>query len=197
MFTGIITNRAIVTKIEFKPNKDCLLELDLQQKVERNFDIGCSIACNGICLTLVSKAENILSFEASKETRDVTTLGKWQIGQEINIEFALRLGDEFGGHIVSGHIDGTAKLKDLQKIEDSWKMKFELDQGGENLMKFIAKKGSICVNGVALTVNEAHDGNFEVNIIRHTFENTDLASIKIDDSVNVEVDLLARYVCAS
>ena len=192
MFTGIITNFAVVRNIDFTDGKDCLLEIELDKKVSRSFDIGCSIACNGICLTLVKKEDLRLFFEASKETAQVTTLKNWQVGQKINIEFALRLGDEFGGHIVSGHVDGVAKLAEVTKIQDSWKMKFELSDA--NLMKFIAKKGSICIDGISLTVNEVFGNGFEVNIISHSFKNTNLGELKVGGEVNIEVDLLARYV---
>ena len=106
---------------------------------------------------------------------------------------ALRLGDECGGHIVSGHVDGVVKLTKLEKVQDSWKMRFGLLKC-EDLMKFLAKKGSVCINGVSLTVNEVFEDGFEVNIISHTFENTNLGSLKVSGEVNIEVDLLARYV---
>ena len=194
MFTGIITNFAVVKNIEFNSDKDCLLEIELDKEVARNFEIGCSIACNGICLTLIKKDGLRLFFEASKETCDVTTLSNWKNGQKINIEFALRLGDEFGGHIVSGHVDGVAKISSKEKIQDSWKIFFEFEEKNLSLMKFIAKKGSICIDGISLTVNEVSKNGFAVNIIKHTLENTNLGELKAGDLVNIEVDLLARYI---
>ena len=193
MFTGIITNIGIIKTLEFGSDRDCLLEIELDKEMSRGFDIGCSIACNGICLTLVKKEGLKLSFEASKETCNVTTLSDWSIGQKVNIEFALRLGDEFGGHIVSGHVDGVVKLTKLEKVQDSWKMRFGLLEC-EDLMKFIAKKGSVCINGVSLTVNEVSEGGFEVNIISHTLKNTILGGLVVGSDVNLEVDLLARCV---
>ncbi len=192
MFTGIITNFGVVKALDFDENKDCLLEIELNKEVPRAFEIGCSIACDGICLTLVRKSGLRLFFEASKETCDVTTLANWGVGFKINIEFALRLGDEFGGHIVSGHVDGVAKMIEKIQVKDSWRMKFELQD--HDLMKFVAKKGSICVNGVSLTVNEVNESGFEVNIINHTLKNTTLGELVAWGEVNIEVDLLARYV---
>ena len=145
MFTGIITHIGIVEEIKFSATKDCLLAISIKQKISRKLDIGCSIACDGICLTLIKKVKNKFYFQASKETCSKTTLQKWFIGKKINIEFALRVGDEFGGHIVSGHIDGCAKLKALKPIKDSVTMTFELEKKSTNLMKYIVEKGSICV----------------------------------------------------
>jgi riboflavin synthase len=194
MFTGIATNTARIIEINHSQGSDYLLKIELDKKVKRNLDIGCSIACNGICLTLVKKEGLILSFKASKETCDVTTLKNWLIGQSLNIEFALRAGDEFGGHMVLGHIDGVAILQNLEKIQDSWKMRFALQEGYIDLMRFIAKKGSICIDGISLTINEVDSVSFEVNIISYTFENTNLKLVKVGDNVNIEVDLLARHV---
>ncbi len=194
MFTGIITHIGEIKKIEFSENNDCLLAIFIKEKIARNLDIGCSIACNGICLTLVKNENQLLYFQASNETCAVTTLKNWQVGKKINIEFALRLGDEFGGHIVSGHIDGRAKLKTLSPVKDSWQMVFELDEKSCNLEKYIAKKGSIAIDGISLTVNEVDKNSFAVNIIKHTFENTNLGKIAQNDEVNIEIDVVARYV---
>lgn len=194
MFTGIITNQALITEIKFDDNRDCLLVIELDNEVDRALDIGCSIANNGICLTLVKKDGLHLYFEASKETCQVTSLKNWQVGQMLNVEFALKVGDEFGGHMVSGHVDGVAKLKETKKIQDSWKMEFELGNKNLDLIKFIAKKGSVCIDGISLTINDVRDKVFEVNIISHTFNNTNLRKIEVGDEVNIEVDLVARYV---
>jgi riboflavin synthase len=191
MFTGIITNIAKVKKIEFNENKDCLIAI-LASKIERELKIGCSIACNGICLTLIKQEGELLYFQASKETCNLTNLSDLKIDDNINLEFSLRLGDEFGGHIVLGHVDGIALLSDLCQIQDSWKMRFVLND--VNLMQFIAKKGSICVNGISLTVNEVGKDFFEVNIIEHTFNATNLNEIKLGNKVNIEVDVVARYI---
>ncbi len=193
MFTGIITHIGEIKNIKFDEKSDCKLAILVLGEVARNLEIGCSVACNGICLTLVLKEKNVLHFEASNETCEITTLKNFDVGEKINIEFALRLGDEFGGHIVLGHVDGKAKLKALTQINDSWKMKFELEKKSEDLTKFIAKKGSICLDGISLTVNEVAKNEFEVNVIKHTFANTNFGDIKVEDLVNVEIDTLARY----
>jgi riboflavin synthase len=194
MFTGIITNQAQIKKLEFNDNQDCLLVVELDKKVDRQLEIGCSIANNGICLTLVKKDGLQLHFEASKETCEVTSLKNWQVGQVLNIEFALKVGDELGGHMVSGHVDGVAKLSRMQKIQDSWRMEFEMASKNLDLMKFVAKKGSICIDGISLTINAVTESGFAVNIISHTFGNTNLGQIAVGDKVNIEVDLVARYV---
>lgn len=191
MFTGIITHIAKVKKIEFNANKDCLLALAVSE-FERELKIGCSIACNGICLTLIRQEGDLLYFQASRETCDLTNLADWKIDDKINLEFSLRLGDEFGGHIVLGHVDGVAVLSELCQIQDSWKMRFVLSD--LTLLKFIAKKGSICVNGISLTVNEVGQDFFEVNIIEHSFGATNLSEIKLGNKVNIEVDVVARYI---
>lgn len=196
MFTGIITNIGIVKKITFSSKKDCLLAISIAGKILRKLEIGCSIACDGICLTLIKKEKNLLFFQASEETCAKTALKKWFIGKEINIEFALRVGDEFGGHIVSGHIDGCAKLKAKKAVKDSVAMTFELEKNATNLTKYIAEKGSICLNGISLTINKATGKLFAVNVIEHSLNNTNFAKIKVGDLVNVEIDLIARYVCA-
>lgn len=194
MFTGIITHIGTVSDIKFSNKKDCLLTIFIADKILRKLDIGCSIACDGICLTLIKKAKNLFYFQASKETCDKTTLSKWFIGKKINIEFALRVGDEFGGHIVSGHVDGRAKLKTRKAVKNSVEMVFELEKKSTNLIKFIAQKGSICINGISLTINKLDKKNFSVNIIPHTLSNTNLAQIKAEDEVNIEIDLIARYI---
>jgi len=194
MFTGIITDIGKISELNFSQEKDCELAILPQKEILRSLDIGCSIACNGICLTLIKKEKSQLYFQASKETCEVTNIKNWRIGQEINIEFALRIGDELGGHMVSGHVDGCAKLKDLQPIQNSVKMTFELTDDSKNLAKFIAKKGSICLDGVSLTVNNSEENIFNVNIIEHSLQNTTLGALAIGDLVNVEIDLVARYI---
>lgn len=200
MFTGIITNIGKIESLSKNSNKDLLLKLSTNKnRVSRNLDIGCSIACNGICLTLIKKEEEkkeknsnlIFSFQASQETCSKTTLKNWHIKQEINLEFALRVGDEFGGHIVSGHVDATGKIESIRKNKDSYIFTFT---SPKNLMKFIAKKGSITIDGVSLTVNEVKNNEFKVNLIQHTVENTIFKNSKVGDSVNLEIDTIARYI---
>ena len=191
MFTGIITHLGLVEDLKFNKTKDVLLKIFVTQKINRKLEIGCSIACNGICLTLVSQEKNIFSFQASKETCEKTNLKNWKIGQIINLEFAMRMGDEFGGHMVLGHIDATAKIKAIKQIKESHKFTFEAKK---ELMKFISKKGSITLDGVSLTVNEVIGNSFSVNIIPHTIANTAFQNSKAGDLVNLEIDAIARYV---
>ena len=194
MFTGIITHIGTVEEIEFSSTQDCLLAISVNKKILRKLDIGCSVACDGICLTLIKKIKNKLYFQASDETAAKTTLKKWLLKKKINIEFALRAGDEFGGHMVSGHVDGCAKLKACKVIKNSLEMTFELEKNVANLAKYIAEKGSISINGISLTVNKAQKKIFTINVIQHSLNSTNLATIKVGDLVNIEIDLIARYV---
>jgi len=196
MFTGIITNLATIKNLEFNEKKDVFLILEINKSnVERSLKIGCSIACNGICLTLISqkilKNNLLLSFQASQETCNKTTLKNWQINQKINLEFSMRLNDEFGGHLVSGHVDNVTQIIDIKNIKESWKFDFAIPK---NLAKFIAPKGSITINGTSLTINEVTDKIFSINIIKHTMENTVFQYSKVNDFVNLEIDLIARYL---
>lgn len=195
MFTGIITNLGNVESIDCNSKQDLLLKIStVKNLVKRKLEIGCSIALNGICLTLIEKKilnqKLIFSFQASKETCKKTTLESWKIDQKINLEFALRVGDELGGHMVLGHIDAVAEIIKITKIKDSHQLTFEAP---ENLMKFISEKGSVTLNGVSLTVNEVEKNSFSVNIIPHTFKNTSFENAKIKDLVNLEIDAMARY----
>ena len=189
MFTGIITHIGKVEELKFN---DALLKISVEKKIDRKLEKGCSIACNGICLTLIAKEKSgkktFLSFQASEETRTKTTLQNWRKNQKINLEFALRIGDELGGHMVLGHVDGTAKIRTIKPIKNSYEFIFET-----RFMKFIAKKGSVVLDGVSLTVNETGKNFFSVNIIKHTMTNTTFQNMKIGDLVNLEIDPIARY----
>ncbi len=201
MFTGIITNIGNVINLSHSSNQasnqasnqDLLIALEpSSQTIKRNLEIGCSVACDGICLTLVKKETNILFFQASPETLNKTNIKNWQIGDKINLEFALRMGDELGGHLVAGHIDDMVAVQEIKAINnDSWQFSIELPR---DLSKFITPKGSVVLNGVSLTVNEVFDNAFNVNIIRHTFDHTNFSNLKISDYLNLEVDLIARYL---
>ncbi len=194
MFTGIITHLGQVEVLEMNSKKDLLLKISTNKVTNRKLEIGCSIACNGTCLTLIKKEikgkKHIFSFQASKETLAKTTLKNWQVGDIINLEFALRMGDELGGHLVSGHIDAVGKISEITTIKDSHKFTFNAPQ---DLMKFIATKGSITIDGTSLTVNEVTKNSFSVNLIAHTIKNTIFQNSKVGDAVNLEIDLLARY----
>ncbi len=191
MFTGIITHLGKISELKKNPKKDLLLKISVVGKINRKLAIGCSIACNGICLTLIEQKKSLLSFQASNETCEKTTLENWKIGEEINLEFALRAGDELGGHMVLGHVDGTAKILAIQPIKDSKKFTFSTKK---ELMKFIAEKGSVTLNGASLTVNEVKKNSFSVNLIPHTIANTAFKDAAVNDFINLEIDVIARYV---
>lgn len=192
MFTGIITDKGRVRSIS-KPG-DTLIEIDTAYDVAR-IDIGASIACSGPCLTVVRRGvtdgQGWFAVEASAETLSKTTIGAWKQGSPINLERALRVGDELGGHIVSGHVDGVGTVVSVTQEGQSWRFRFDAPP---ELMRYIAPKGSICIDGVSLTVNEVEDTTFGVNIIPHTFTHTTFGSMTQGQRINLEIDALARYV---
>jgi riboflavin synthase len=198
MFTGIITNLGLVEDLQKNHNQDLLVKILTKNNINRKLEIGCSIACDGICLTLINKevkSQNIiLSFEASKETQEKTTLKNWKIKQLINLEFAARFGDEIGGHIVLGHVDDLAKITKITKLDGSNIFTFECCN--KNLMEFIAPKCSVTINGASLTVNNVFldKNSFDINIISHTFENTNFKEFQINNLVNFEIDVISRYI---
>jgi riboflavin synthase len=153
-------------------------------------EIGASISHAGCCLTVVSKQGRSYDLDVSNETLSLTSLGQWQEGSKVNIERALKIGDELGGHIVSGHVDGLAKLVSVKQDGDSYRLTFEAPAP---LHRFIAPKGSVALDGISLTVNEVEGQTFGVNIIPHTWLHTTLSKTSVGDSVNLEVDRLARY----
>ena len=190
MFTGIVTDIGKIIELEKRG--------DLRARVETNYDmstvaIGASIACDGICLTVIKTGSNWFDVEISAESVEKTHLrfGTWVIGASVNLERALRVGDELGGHIVSGHVDGVVEIVDMKDEGDSTRFVF---LAPSNLQKFIAPKGSVALNGTSLTVNEVHSSKFGVNVIPHTKEVTTWGSSKIGDFLNLEIDTLARYV---
>ncbi len=188
MFTGIITDVGRVRAVERQG--------DTRFTVETAFDmetvpIGASIANNGVCLTVVEKGPGWFAVQASAETLSKTTLGGWQEGTRVNLERALKVGDELGGHIVSGHVDGVASVVDVRPDGESKRFTFEAPA---NLAKYVASKGSVALDGVSLTVNEVDGARFGVNIIPHTQDATTFGALKAGDRVNLEIDMLARYV---
>ena len=190
MFTGIVTDIGKIIELEKRG--------DLRARVEANYDmstvaIGASIACDGICLTVIKTGSNWFDVEISAESVEKTHLkfNTWAIGASVNLERALRVGDELGGHIVSGHVDGVVEIVDMKDEGDSTRFVF---LAPSNLQKFIAPKGSVALNGTSLTVNEVHSSKFGVNVIPHTKEVTTWGSSKIGDFLNLEIDTLARYV---
>ncbi len=188
MFTGIISDLGSVKSI--RQDGDTRFEFNTGYDAD-GIDIGASIACSGACLTVTEKGPGWFAVDASAETLQKTILGDWQEGTAVNFERALKLADELGGHLVSGHVDGVALISDCQPEGDS--LRYEFEAPG-NLMHLIAPKGSVALDGVSLTVNEVVDNRFGVNIIPHTQQETSFGSSKIGQRVNLEIDLLARYV---
>ncbi|MBU6473782.1 MAG: riboflavin synthase, partial [Alphaproteobacteria bacterium] len=157
-------------------------------------EIGASIACSGVCLTVVDKgsaADRWFAVTASGETLSKTTLGSWKVGDPVNLERAMRVGDELGGHIVTGHVDGVAELVRLAPEGESLRMTFAVPAA---LSRFIAAKGSVALDGISLTVNEVDGARFGINVIPHTQQVTTIGRLKAGMKVNLEVDLMARYV---
>ncbi|HEY1722355.1 MAG TPA: riboflavin synthase [Magnetospirillaceae bacterium] len=188
MFTGIITDIGEVTAVIGTDERRLAIATTYDPDT---IPIGASIACSGICLTVTELRKNQFSVVASAETIAKTTLGAWKKGTKLNLERALKVGNELGGHIVSGHTDGVAKLVSTRKENDSIRLVFAPPA---ELAKFVAPKGSVALEGVSLTVNEVDDSTFGVNIIPHTAAHTTLGALKPGDAVNMEIDMLARYV---
>ena len=170
------------------PDRRLLIETAMDMT---RIEIGASICCSGCCLTVVQKAENWFAVDVSAETLEKTTIGRWKEDTMVNLEPSLRVGDEMGGHFVSGHVDGSATIKSVAKEGISWRMTLEVP---EYLAKYIAPKGSVALAGVSLTVNEVQDNIFGVNIIPHTWHHTTLGQKVAGDQLNIEIDMLARYV---
>ena len=188
MFTGIVTDLGRVRAV--------LPGGDTGYEIETHYDtgtiaLGASIACSGVCLTAIERGPGWFRVQASAETRARSTLGSWRVGTPVNLERSLKLGDELGGHLVAGHVDGVGRLVSEREEGDSVRLVFEAPAG---LAPGIASKGSIAVDGVSLTVNEVTGARFGVNIIPHTRAVTSLGSLKVGDAVNLELDLIARYV---
>ncbi len=190
MFTGIITDIGRIDRLEAQG--------DLRARIITGYDtatieIGASIACDGVCLTAVALGPDWFDVDISAETVSKTNIGAggWQIGKRVNLERALRVGDELGGHIVSGHVDGVAEVTAMRDEGGSTRVSFAVP---EALARFIAPKGSVALNGTSLTVNEVDGVNFGVNLIPHTQEVTTWGEVAVGDRINLEIDTLARYV---
>jgi riboflavin synthase len=188
VFTGIVTDLGYVRRISH--NGDTRFEIDTNYDTTA-IDLGASIACSGACLTVVEKGRGWFAADVSAETLSCTTLSSWTKGTPVNLERPLKAADELGGHIVSGHVDGVGKVRSIRPEGDSKRFVFEAPP---TLMRYIAAKGSITVDGVSLTVNEVDGSSFGVNIIPHTQEKTTLGTLADGSSVNLEIDLVARYV---
>jgi riboflavin synthase len=188
MFTGIITDVGSVRSVHKAG--------DLRVEIETLYDIttidfGASIACNGVCLTVVEKNEKSFFVDVSAESVSLTNAGDWSTGSLVNLERALKVGDELGGHIVAGHVDGLAKIIKIHDEGDSTRVKL---RAPDSLARFIAPKGSVALNGTSLTVNEVDGTEFGVNFIPHTKTVTTWSDAVVGDRVNLEIDTLARYV---
>jgi riboflavin synthase len=192
MFTGIITDIGTISAVEERG--------DLRVTVATGYDtsgiaIGASVANSGVCLTVVSKTASSLSFDVSAETRRRTAAGMWREGARLNLERALKVGDELGGHIVTGHVDAVGRIASIEAEGDSSHFTFQMPA---SVAAYVAPKGSICLNGASLTVNEVSDDDlghwFTVNIIPHTAQWTTFGTAQAGDEVNIEIDVLARYL---
>jgi riboflavin synthase len=188
MFTGIIQDIGIVKSIEKRG--DTRIEIATGLDLSKT-PLGASICCSGVCLTVVQKGVDWFAVDVSQETLSRSGLGLWKTGSKMNLEPSLKLGDELGGHFVFGHVDAQAKIKDVKPEGDSLKITIEAPGA---LAGFIAEKGSVSLDGVSLTVNSVSGNQFSVNIIPHTAEKTTIGSVKTGDQVNIEIDMLARYV---
>lgn len=192
MFTGIITDLGEVATLARRG--------DLRARLFTAYDpaslsLGASVACDGVCLTVVDKGREDgrawFAVDVSAETISKTTLGEWTPGRRVNLERALRVGDELGGHIVSGHVDATGEVVGTRREGDSTRVSFAVP---DRLAPFIASKGSVAVDGASLTVNEVEGARFGVNLIPHTLSHTTFAGLVAGRRVNIEIDVLARYV---
>ncbi|PWE33289.1 riboflavin synthase [Maritimibacter sp. 55A14] len=191
MFTGIITDTGTILELERRG--------DLRARIATGYDtatidIGASIACDGVCLTVVAlgrDGQDWFEVDISAETVSRTNLARWKPGARVNLERALRVGDELGGHIVSGHVDGIAEITALADEGDSTRVTL---RAPEALARFIAPKGSVALNGTSLTVNEVEGTSFGINFIPHTKDVTTWGEAAVGDAVNLEIDTLARYV---
>ena len=192
MFTGIITGLGSVRAITgLGQGADMRLVIQAPWPETASIPLGASIACCGCCLTAVELGPDWFAVNASAETLSKTTLGQWVVGTRVNLERPLKVGDELGGHIVSGHVDGVGRVLSATPDHGSTRWRFEVPQA---LARFIATKGSVAIDGVSLTVNEVDGATFGVNIIPHTAEVTTFGQLKPGDAVNIEIDTVARYV---
>ncbi len=188
MFTGIITDIGTIT--ELRQEGDLRVRIACGYDTSR-IDMGASIASDGVCLTVVDLGPDWYEVQVSKETVDLTNLSDWRVGRRVNLERALKVGDELGGHIVSGHVDGVAEVVAMREEGDSTRVTL---RAPEALARFIAPKGSVALNGTSLTVNEVDGCTFGINFIPHTKVATTWGDVAVGDRVNLEIDTLARYV---
>ena len=192
MFTGIVTGLGTIREIApAGSGRDMRLVIGSPWPETAAIPLGASIACSGCCLTVIAVGADWFAVNASDETLSKTTLGAWRVGSRVNLERPLKVGDELGGHIVSGHVDGVGEVLSADPVNGSVRWTFRVP---DQLARFIAPKGSVAINGVSLTVNEVRGPEFSVNIIPHTAEVTSFGFLRPGDPVNIEIDTVARYV---
>ena len=190
MFTGIIQAQGNIKEIR-SSNNGAVFALNSNSLDLSDVSIGDSIAVNGVCLTVTQLDNNSFSADVSQETLNCTTFSQLKKGQNINLEKSLRLDQGIDGHLVSGHVDGVGKVTSISIEGESTRIKIRVN---DNLVKYIAKKSSICINGVSLTVNEINGNVFGVNIVPHTFSVTTLGELKVNSQANIEIDIIARHI---
>ncbi len=196
MFTGIVSHIGEVKKITHPDDWELLVDVINDNDQDSGFNInsitiGASISCSGICLTLKNISNNTLFFDVSDETREKTNFSTWKVGSLINLEKSLKVGDELGGHFVYGHVDTTAVISSIKKINGSYKITFSINR---DFLKYFASKGSVSVDGVSLTVNDVDKDFFTVNIVPFTWLHTSFKNYKTGTIVNIEIDILVRYL---
>lgn len=190
MFTGIVESIGVLSAVEPR-GADTRLGFEARDGYLKGVRLGDSVAVNGVCLTAVQVSDLAFHADLSVETLQATTAGRWTLGTRVNLERALTPDKPLGGHLVSGHVDGVGHLVERVEEARSWRLRFEAPP---ELARYIARKGSITIDGVSLTVNDVGGRQFGVNIIPHTLEHTTLGGLAVGDPVNLEVDLIARYL---
>ena len=190
MFTGIIQAKGSIREVS-SSKEGARLKINSNELNLLDSKVGDSIAVDGVCLTATEVADNWFSVDVSNETMSCTTFSKLNQGQNVNLEKSLRLNQGIDGHLVSGHVDGVGTVNSIDKDGECIRIKIEVQS---DIVKYIAKKGSICVNGVSLTINSVENNIFDVNIVPHTFSVTTLGELKLNSIVNLEIDQVARYV---
>ena len=189
MFNGIIYQQGTVSKFS-KFNTGTKIYIKSKLKLDKK-DIGLSIACDGVCLTLVSKKKDLLEFYLSKESINKSKFKRLKIGQKINLELPLKYGQDISGHICQGHVDCTSLLKKIKKVGKSIVLEFKIEN---KFSKYLIPKASILINGVSLTISKIKGNNFQIWCIPHTLKLTNLSNLKVNDIVNIEIDILSKYV---
>jgi len=190
MFTGIIEALGSIVSVQ-RVAGDIRIVVAAEDFLDRSINLGDSIAVNGVCLTVVQRDAANLTFDVSVESLNHSLIGQWTKGTQVNLEMALLPTTRLGGHLVSGHVDGVAQLIELTQDARSWRLLFAVPA---ELKKYIAKKGSITIDGTSLTVNSVNDVQFDINVIPHTMQQTTLGNLQVNDKVHIEVDLIARYL---